>query len=99
MSLTLSQQRATKEEFKQNLALSGLDIQTIAAALGTSKPMIEADLQLRPARLEDPWILRNYLIEQIQTQGKQPVPFTALKGDYHQYWFLDGERIDRGLID
>ncbi|EQC0747211.1 DUF2316 family protein, partial [Listeria monocytogenes] len=30
--------------------------------------------------------------------GKTPVPFTALSGDYHRYWFLDGEEIDSGIL-
>ncbi|WP_407893192.1 DUF2316 family protein [Lacticaseibacillus sp. N501-2] len=98
MSLTIAQQVATKKEFKQNLAISGLDLATIAQALGTTQATIEANLRLEPDRLEDPWILRNYLLKQIQAQGQEPVTFTALKGDYHQYWFLDGGYIDRGII-
>ncbi|EAE6452031.1 DUF2316 family protein, partial [Listeria monocytogenes] len=48
--------------------------------------------------LNDGWILRNYLLRKVAEVGKTPVPFTALSGDYHGYWFLDGEEIDSGIL-
>ncbi|MCH4838710.1 hypothetical protein LF922_05530 [Bifidobacterium longum] len=37
--------------------------------------------------------------EQSAAQGVELTPFTALRGNPHDYWFLDGDFIDRGEID
>ncbi|MFD0896596.1 DUF2316 family protein [Loigolactobacillus binensis] len=98
MSLTRAQQQATITEFKQNLQLSGLTTTTIAHDLHTDPDTIVALTQLRTQAIENPWILRNYLLQQISAAGKQPVPFTALVGDYHDYWFLNAKKIERGVL-
>ena len=49
--------------------------------------------------LEYSWIIRAYLLSKAATQGVELTPFTALRGNPHDYWFLDGDFIDRGEID
>jgi hypothetical protein len=49
--------------------------------------------------LEYPWIIRAYLLSRAETQGVELTPFMALRGNPHDYWFLDGDSIDRGEID
>ncbi|WDF81722.1 DUF2316 family protein [Lacticaseibacillus pabuli] len=98
MSLTLAQQQATRDEFATNMQRSGLSLETVANALGTTPDVIAANLQLNSRRIEDPWIIRNYLLDEMQQHGQTPVPFTALKGDFHQYWFLNAAIIERGII-
>lgn len=93
MSLTPAQVHATKAELQQNLALTGYTTAEVATALQTTPENINAILALHPRRIEDPWILRHYLLETLTVQHKQPVPFTALTGNYHQYWFLDADYI------
>ena len=46
-----------------------------------------------------PWIIRAYLLSRSETQGVELTPFMALRGNPHDYWFLDGDFIDRGEID
>ena len=100
MSLTLAQEQATRSEFAANIKRSGLSLATIAAALGTTADTIEEEvIQLNPKRLEDPWIVRNYLLDEMSKKGQTPVLFTALKGDFHHYWFLNNKIIERGKID
>lgn len=36
---------------------------------------------------------------QRQQKGVELTPFMALRGNPHDYWFLDGDSIDRGEID
>ena len=42
---------------------------------------------------------RAYLLSRAETQGVELTPFMALRGNPHDYWFLDGDFIDRGEID
>lgn len=38
-------------------------------------------------------------LSRAETQGVELTPFMALRGNPHDYWFLDGDFIDRGEID
>ncbi|MBC2189335.1 DUF2316 family protein [Listeria booriae] len=95
MSLTQQQVTATIREFQQNLAISEWSVDQIAAELQTSSEKINRILHLEQQSIEDPWILKEFLEQQINKSGKTAVPFTALKGDYHQYWFLKAKKIDK----
>lgn len=99
MSLTTLQTEATRREFKTNINRSGHSIDELADALHTTPEVIAQCVDMHPDRIEDPWIIRNYLQDDLAKQGLTAAPFTALVGDYHQYWFLDAARIERGLID
>ncbi|MFD1899591.1 DUF2316 family protein [Enterococcus termitis] len=72
-----------------------MSISEIANDLHTTVITIENTLALNVYHIEDPWIVKNYLEEKIIAQGKEPVPFTALIGDYHHHWFLNTKRIDQ----
>ncbi len=98
MSLSIAQKEATKIELKENLQRSGLEIRQVAEALQTTEHYIEELLELNPKRYEDTWILRNYLFDAVQNSGKEPMPFSVLKADPHDIWFLDADYIDRGII-
>ncbi|MDA3965197.1 DUF2316 family protein [Enterococcus thailandicus] len=98
MSLTKQQQINTLNEFQENFALLGSSTQEIADELRTSPEKVEAILLLQPATIEEPWILKNYLIEKLIEQGKTPIPFSALIGDYHDYWFLDTRKIEKRIL-
>ena len=98
MSLSVKQKEDTRKELKENLDKSGVTIQEAAAGLGTTEEYIIQLLRLEPKRLEDTWILKNYLIDKVRKAGKTPTAFTALGGDYHVIWFLDSEYIDGGKI-
>lgn len=95
MSLTPQEMQRTKEEFKENVERTGLSLGQIAADLTTTPQTIENILTLDVNHIEDPWILKNYLEETLKKQGKAAVPFTALTGDHHGYWFLNSRRIDK----
>lgn len=99
MSLTRLQTQATRREFKINLSRSGRSLNQIATSLHTTPEVIAQCIAMQPEHIEDPWIVRNYLLDALAEQGLTPEPFTALVGDYHQYWFLDAARIERGIID
>ena len=100
MSLSEKQQDDTRAELRANLEKSGVSIEQAAADLGTTQGYIMQLLRLEPKRLEDTWILKNYLIGKVIEAGKTPTPFTALAGDYHVIWFLDPDYIDgKRIID
>lgn len=94
MTLNPQQIKNTQNELQQNFELIGLTKEQVATDLHISLTKLNHLFTLTQSSLNDPWILRNYLIEKVEAQGKKPVPFTALVGDWHQYWFLDS-----GLID
>ena len=94
MSLSEQQKDDTRKELRENLEKAGVEIPQIAADLGTTADYIEQLLRLEPIRLEDTWILKNYLLEKVEAAGKTPTPFTALGGNYKVIWFLDARYID-----
>lgn len=98
MSLTSEQKTNTIREFQDNMNLLGLDTQTIADHFGVSRNTIERIITLRSGILEYPWIVRGYLLDTAKAQGTEPIPFTALRGDPHDYWFLDDRIIDANTI-
>jgi len=98
MSLSAKQIDDTRRELRENLDKAGLKIQEVATDLGTTEEYIMQLLRLEPKRLEDTWILKNYLTDKVRKAGKTPTAFTALGGDYHVIWFLDSEYIDGGKI-
>ena len=98
MSLSPRQIENTKRELKENFDKAGLSIHTVAADLGTTDRYIEQLMRLDPIRLEDTWILKNYLIEKVKEKGEKPTKFTALAGNYHLIWFLSSRYIDGGKI-
>ena len=94
MSLSAKQIDDTRRELRENLDKAGVKIHDVAIDLGTTQEYILQLLRLEPKRLEDTWILKNYLIDKVRKAGKPPTVFTALGGDYHVIWFLDSEYID-----
>lgn len=95
MSLNPEQMAATRRELQANFELTGLTKAQVAAALHISETKLDHLFTLTQQSLNDPWILRNYLLDQVKAQGKTPVPFTALSGDWHRHWFLDAAAIDQ----
>ncbi|MBU5360172.1 DUF2316 family protein [Enterococcus raffinosus] len=98
MSLTPQQVHNTKKELQENFERTGLAIDQIAADLQTTTDVIKDTLALEVNQIEDPWVLKNYLEDMLEQQGIASVPFTALVGDYHRYWFLNSRRIDKKKI-
>ncbi|MFC6171816.1 DUF2316 family protein [Loigolactobacillus jiayinensis] len=98
MSLNPQQVKNTINELQENFNRSGLTKEQVAADLHISLAKLERLFTLTQSSLNDPWILRNYLIEKVQANGQEPVAFTALVGDWHQYWFLNSRAIDQRKI-
>lgn len=98
MSLTKEQQENTISELTENMRRLGVTAADVAAALGSTPDYADSVVHLHARNLEDPWVVRNWLLAQARERGVELVPFTALVGDWHRYWFLDGSYIDRGRI-
>lgn len=98
MSLTREQQQNTIDEFAENMRKLDVTAADIAASLGSSPSYVDQVVHLHARNLEDPWVVRNWLIERGRERGIELEPFTALTGDWHRYWFLDGGYIDRGRL-
>ena len=94
MSLNPLQMHNTKKELRQNFELTWLSKSEIANDLKISEVKLEKIFKLKQRTLEDTWILRNYLLEKVENAGQEPVPFTALAGDWHRHWFLNADLID-----
>lgn len=94
MTLNPKQLDMTRHELQQNFELSGLTKKQVAMDLNISEIKLDHLFNLNQQSLDDPWILRNYLIEKVQEAGKEPVPFSALGGNWHRHWFLNSEAID-----
>lgn len=98
MSLTIQQKENTKRELRENLQKSGLTYAEVAADLQTSEAYLQELMALRPRRLDDPWILGKYLYEKAKEAGAAPTEYTALRGSPRNYWFLDADYIEAGII-
>lgn len=98
MTLNPAQIKATQNELAQNFALSGLTKEQVCTELNISSSKCDHVMNLNQQALEDPWIMKNFLIEKVKAAGKQPVPFTALSGDYHRHWFLNSKIIESGQM-
>ncbi|PJM77243.1 DUF2316 family protein [Bifidobacterium felsineum] len=99
MSLTTEQRMATIREFRENMALLGLTAEQIGADFGVSGATVTNIIELKSGVLEYPWIVRRYLLDKAAAANVEPVPFTALRGDPHDYWFLDDRIIDANRLD
>jgi hypothetical protein len=89
MSLTAAEIERTREELRANLALSGLDVPTLAARLGMSAARTQTALDVSGAPTEA-WFVRDYLVNAVRAAGAEPVPFTVLTDDARtlaQNWF------------
>ncbi|KRO00772.1 DUF2316 family protein [Companilactobacillus kimchiensis] len=89
MSLNAQQMRDTRYELKKNFELTGLSKEQVASDLGISVVKLNRIFELEQNSLNDPFILRDYLLEKVTENDKTPVTFTAMGGDIHKYWFLD----------
>ncbi|MBW3079948.1 DUF2316 family protein [Bifidobacterium saguinibicoloris] len=98
MSLTTAQREATIREFHENLRRLNLTAGEVAEHFGVDASRIETIIDLESGVLEYPWIVRGYLLDEAAARCVTLTPFTALRGDPHDYWFLDGTMIDRGVI-
>ena len=98
MSLTEKQLTDTRFELIDNFKKTGLTLEEIADDLKCSKDYLIKVFNLNSDRLEDPWILRNYLIENLTSKNINITPFTALVGNSEDYWFLDSEYINNNVI-
>lgn len=98
MSLNAEQIEATKKELQANFDLLGYSAERIAEDLHTTPEKITGILKLNARKMEDPWILKIYLENEITANGKTPIEFSSLRGDYHDYWFLNKRRIKKQKI-
>ena len=98
MSLSMKQKQDTIQEFQENLDLLQYPLTRIANELNTSVTYLNKVILLQADCLEDPWILKNYICRELHHQGLEETSFRALAGNYHNYWFLNKQKIDKGVI-
>lgn len=96
--LTEDEAVATKAELKQNFELAGLTLTQAANDLGCTPNHIQAVLNLNSERIEEPWILRNYLMNQLLSKGIEPHPYSKLIGDPKRFAFLNDDFIKQGRL-
>ena len=86
--LTHAQTRATRDELLANLDLSGLDRESLGAAVGFDPERLDRTLQMRKADPSDVWLLRDFLDQVIRDRGRTPRPWTVLiNHDIARQWF------------
>lgn len=98
MSLNAQEMENTRYELAENFRRTGLTEQQVADDLGISLTKLQNVMTLNQCSLEDPWILRNYLLEKVEENGEMVVPFSALAGDWNRHWFLNSRKIDSGKM-
>lgn len=99
MSLNVFERKRTKDEFKRNIALIGLTTDEVATKLNITEKKLIDIIKLNDDCIENPWIIRNFIIDYAQQNNLQLMQFSKLKGDYHNYFFLDSNYIDMGIIN
>lgn len=98
MSLSAKQRQATTEEFYENIQRLGSSFEEIAIDLETTPQHVKQVITLKTSILEEPWILRDYLLAELAKQEKTAVAFSALLGQAKDDWFLDQEKIQQGTL-
>ncbi|KRL97396.1 DUF2316 family protein [Liquorilactobacillus satsumensis] len=98
MSLNKKERERTINELQSNFRLLGKSLAEVAIQLGTTPQRVAEILKLENVAIEDPWILRQYLNEQLVQMGRKPFPYSKLTGDYHAYWFLNSSIIERQVL-
>jgi hypothetical protein len=78
VSLTNAEQRATADELRANLELSGLTSEQVATDLSLTVKQLDAIFAVKRARPEDVWWLRDYLERAVRDAGREPHPYTSL---------------------
>lgn len=91
MSLNRAERETTSEELRANLLLSDLSDTEVLEALGFSPSQLEATLSVDPASdPADVWLLRDFILQTLGQQERDPRPFTVLTDDARvqaQRWF------------
>lgn len=98
MSLTADEIAATIDELQRNFDLANVSLETAAADLHTTPVHLKQVLNLKVTRIEEPWILRNYLVRVILDHEKEPYPFSKLTGNPRRYQFLNHQFIQAGKL-
>ncbi|KRL53936.1 DUF2316 family protein [Furfurilactobacillus rossiae] len=98
MTLNPQEKINTEQELQKNFQLAGLTVAQATEELNISTTKLSHIMHLTQRSFEDAWIMRNYLIVKVKAAGKQPVAFTSLRGDWHDYWFLNAQIIDSGVM-
>ncbi|CAJ1228374.1 DUF2316 family protein [Lactiplantibacillus xiangfangensis] len=98
MSLKEIERTNTRQELRANYERSGLSLDQVATDLETTPTHVEDVMDLNVVHIEEPWILRNYLNDSLLDQGVTPVPYSRLKGEPSEYWFLNQQRIEQGIL-
>ena len=99
LGLTAERRQGFWRQRQQSGANHHRNVFMLSVAEGVSGSRVEQIITLKSGVLEYPWIIRAYLLSRSETQGVELTPFMALRGNPHDYWFLDGDFIDRGEID
>lgn len=90
MSLNANEREATRKELGQNLLMSGLDSEMLASRLGRPEQDVQDALNVNGTDPGLVWAVRDALVNQIEADGGEPVPFTVLTDDARQAangWF------------
>lgn len=85
MSLNARQMKVVSEELYRNYELLNGDENVILADLEFTPKQLHDSLDMNgSSNGYDVWKLRDYLIEKLKEQGKEPYPFSILK---ENLWF------------
>lgn len=98
MSLNSEQRAATIREFQENMSRLGLTAER-RQGFWRQRQQSGANHHPQVGRAGVSVDYPRLSAEQGRGAGRGLTPFTALRGDPHDYWFLDGDFIDRGEID
>ncbi|BBD87258.1 DUF2316 domain-containing protein [Staphylococcus argenteus] len=98
LSLNKEQRRTTQEELEAHFKVSTLTVQDIAIKLDTTPDKVEKALQMKAplgvfsnqlqSFIHLVWDVRDVINNNIEENGQTPEPYTYLKGEKEDYWFL-----------
>lgn len=78
MALNEPERLATSDELFENLALSGLSIETVAERLGYTTEEVQDAFVVNGAEPRVVWRLRDLLEDAAEAAGQVPVPYSVL---------------------
>lgn len=98
LSLNKEQRRITQEELEAHFKASTLTVHDIATKLDIKTDKVEKVLQMKEPMgvfgnqlqsfIHLVWDVRDVINNNIKENGQTPEPYTYLKGEKGDYWFL-----------
>lgn len=98
MYLNEKDKEITIKEIDENIKISGLSLKEMSEKLGCDETYLQKSIVFEGDRVEDIWIIRNFLINYITYINLEAKEFTVFNGDFRREKDIDKKYIGSGIL-